>query len=74
MHRTTIELDEKLVEQAKLALGTATIKATVEEALRRSVENAEAVNEAAAESQRAFLGSLADLVDLDVLGSDEMWQ
>ena len=74
MHRTTIELDEKLIEQAKLALGTATIRATVEEALRRSIESAGVAEEAAAAGQRAFLAGLGDLVDLDVLGSDEMWK
>jgi len=39
--RTTIEIDEELVERAKRALGTFAIRATVEEALRRVVASAE---------------------------------
>jgi Arc/MetJ family transcription regulator len=37
--RTNIELDDKLLSKAMKALGTATKKATVEEALRQAVEN-----------------------------------
>lgn len=38
MHRTTIEIDDALIDEAKRVLGTTTIRATVEEALRRSVQ------------------------------------
>ncbi|TMF98029.1 MAG: type II toxin-antitoxin system VapB family antitoxin, partial [Chloroflexi bacterium] len=38
VRRTTIELDEDLVERAKKVLGAKTTRATVEEALRRAVE------------------------------------
>ena len=40
--RTTIELDEELLRRAKRALGGGTTRATVEEALRRAADLAEA--------------------------------
>jgi Arc/MetJ family transcription regulator len=74
MKRTTIELDEELLDRAKRALGKSTTRATVEEALRRAAENAEDEHARRAERQRTFLASLGDRVDLDVLGSDDMWR
>jgi Arc/MetJ family transcription regulator len=74
MHRTTIELDESLIEQAKQVLGTTTIRATVEEALRRSIAAAMSERERHAERQREYLRHMAESVDLDVLISDEMWR
>ncbi|HEY2295748.1 MAG TPA: type II toxin-antitoxin system VapB family antitoxin [Thermoanaerobaculia bacterium] len=38
---TTIEIDDDLLNRAKKALGEATARATVEEALRRAVAGAE---------------------------------
>lgn len=43
IRRTTIEIDEELLQRAKRALGCATTRATIEEALRRVVEQAESV-------------------------------
>lgn len=74
MHRTTIEIDDALIDEAKRVLGTTTIRATVEEALRRSVQAGRDAAAVDAERQNDFLGQLAERVDLDVLASDEMWQ
>lgn len=71
--RTTIEIDDELLERARQALGAGTTRGTVEEALRIASDLAIASQKSAAENQLAFLGRLGDLVDLEVLGSDEMW-
>ena len=72
--RTTIEIDEQLLERAKRALGSPTTRATVEVALRRAAEQADGVYEARAARQRRFLASLDAWVDLDVLASEDMWR
>ncbi len=72
--RTTIELDEQLLERAKRALGQPTTRATVEEALRRAAEQAENEFEERAASQREYFRTLSKHLDLDVLASDEMWR
>lgn len=72
--RTTIEIDEQLLERAKRALGSPTTRATVEEALRRAAEQAEGEYEERAARQRRFLASLDAWVDLDVLASEDMWR
>ncbi len=74
VRRTTIELDDQLVERAKRALGTPTTRATVEEALRRAAEHAEAAFDEKAERQRHFFATIGEHLDLDVLASDEMWR
>jgi Arc/MetJ family transcription regulator len=74
MKRTTIELDEDLVARAKRALGLETTRATVEEALRRVAEGAEQEHAGRAARQRADLQTLGTHIDLDVLGSEDMWR
>lgn len=74
VRRTTIELDDQLVDRAKRALGTTTTRATVEEALRRAAEYAEAALEERAARQRRFFETMGERLDLDVLASDEMWR
>jgi Arc/MetJ family transcription regulator len=74
MKRTTIEIDEDLLQRAKRALGQSTTRATVEEALRRAADSAEDELARRAERQRSYLASLSEHVDLDVLASDEMWR
>ena len=74
MHRTTIEIDDALIAEAKRVLGTKTIRATVEEALRRSVHAGRQAAAAETERQQHFLDELAQRVDLEVLASDEMWK
>lgn len=73
-HRTTIEIDEALLRRAKRALGSKTTKATVEEALRRVADDAEGESAERRDSQMSYLARLGELVDLDVLRSDEMWR
>jgi len=72
--RTTIEIDQDLLERAKRALGEPTTRATVEAALRQAADQAEAETCDRAERQRRFFDSLAEHADLDVLASDEMWR
>jgi Arc/MetJ family transcription regulator len=72
--RTTIEIDEQLLERAKRALGSPTTRATVEEALRRAADHLEAEREARRLRQLRFLEDLDKYLDLDVLASDEMWR
>ncbi|HEY7178694.1 MAG TPA: type II toxin-antitoxin system VapB family antitoxin [Gaiella sp.] len=71
--RTTIEIDEQLLARARAALGGVTMRATVEEALRRAADQAEAETARLAAAQSAYLARIEALADLDVLGSDEMW-
>lgn len=72
--RTTIELDDALLDRAMHALGCTTMRATVEEALRRAAELAESEADRLAVVQGDYLVRLADRADLDVLSSDEMWR
>ncbi len=72
--RTTIEIDDALLERARKALGSTTTRATVEEALRRAAETAEKEQNERAARQLRFFKSLSKRVDLEVLASDEMWR
>jgi len=72
--RTTIEIDEGLLAQAKKALGAKTTRATVEAALRLAMHAAEGAREARAAGQRGYLQRLSNRADLKVLGSEEMWR
>jgi Arc/MetJ family transcription regulator len=72
--RTTIEIDEKLLERAKRALGAKTTRAAVEESLRRAAEGAEAATTERAAAQRRYLERLGTHADLRVMSSEEMWR
>jgi Arc/MetJ family transcription regulator len=72
--RTTIEIDEDLLARAKRALGCATTRATVEEALRRAAAQAEHAYDERAAQQRRYLKRLSQRIDVDVLASEEMWR
>lgn len=72
--RTTIEIDEQLLARARSALGQPTTRATVEEALRRAVEQAGEERGQRSIRQARYLASLAARADLEVLASDEMWR
>lgn len=74
VRRTTIELDDELLERAKRALGRKTTRATVEEALRRAAEQAEAEQAHRAAEQRKYLADLPTRADLGVLAGEEMWR
>jgi Arc/MetJ family transcription regulator len=71
--RTTIEIDDDLLNRAKEALGEATARATVEEALRRAAAGTEPEGARAAK-QRRYLEKLSLRVDVAVLASEEMWR
>lgn len=72
--RTTIELDQDLLERAKHALGETTTRAAVEEALRRVADTAETESARRAARQRSYLEKLSQRVELAVLASEEMWR
>lgn len=72
--RTTIEIDPELLERARQALGKTTARATVEAALRRAADTAEAEQARRAADQRRYLEQLAQHVDVGVLTSEEMWR
>lgn len=74
MRRTTIEIDDELLARAKRALGAKTMRATVEEALRRAADAAEGEHARRAATQRGYLDRLSARVDLHVLASEEMWR
>ena len=71
--RTTIEIDGDLLARAQRALGSSTTRATVEEALRRVAEGAEAGQAARGAAPRDYLERLSARIDAAVLASDEMW-
>lgn len=72
--RTTIEIDEELLLRAKRALGSRTTRATVEEALRRAAETADAERQERAALQLRYLQRIGRRVDLSILLSEEMWR
>lgn len=74
IRRTTIEIDEELLARARAALGSVTMRETVEEALRRAAELAETERTRLAAAQLAYLEVLPGLADLEVLRSDAMWR
>ena len=71
--RTTIEIDQELLDRAKQALGEATTRGTVEAALRRAAENVESERVRRAAKQRHYFEALGSRVDFTVLVSEEMW-
>lgn len=74
IRRTTIEIDQELLARAQAALGCTTMRATVEEALRRAAEIAGDERERVAAAQSRYFDSLQAHADLDVLVSDVMWR
>ena len=74
VHRTTIELDEALLARARRALGTPTTRATVEAALRQAADAADDQERERRDRQLALLDRLPELLDTDVLASEEMWR
>jgi Arc/MetJ family transcription regulator len=74
IRRTTIEIDEELLSRAQAVLGCATMRATVEEALRRAAELAGEERERLAQAQGNYFDSLGARADMAILASDEMWR
>jgi Arc/MetJ family transcription regulator len=72
--RTTIEIDQELLERARRALGERTTRGTVEAALRKAAEESENERTRRAAGQRRYLDQLETRVDLDVLASEQMWR
>lgn len=72
--RTTIEIDEALLQRAKRALGGKTTRATVEEALRRAALAAEDEQADRVVRQRLYLARLPTRIDVTVLSSEQMWR
>lgn len=74
IRRTTIELDEDLVAEARIVLGQPTVRATVEEALRRAVQSAKSTDRNRRAEQIDAMKRAARLIDEDVLLSGEAWR
>lgn len=72
--RTTIEIDQELLERARRALGEKSTRATVEEALRRAADDVESQQKRRTANQRRYLKRLATRIDVSVLTSEEMWR
>ena len=72
--RTTIELDERLLAEAKRELGQPTTRATVEEALRLATEMRKRDREDRRARQLEYYKALREHADLEVLKSEEMWR
>jgi Arc/MetJ family transcription regulator len=72
--RTTIELDQDLLNQAKKALGEPTTRGAVEAALRKVTEAAGAKRDRRAEALQHYLQRLSELADLETMSSEEMWR
>lgn len=64
-----MDLDEALISRAHQALGCSTVRATIEEALRRAIDH-----ERYRATQIEFLVDLPSLVDRDVLKAGAMWR
>jgi Arc/MetJ family transcription regulator len=65
IRRTTIELDEDLVAEARAVLGQPTVRATVEEALRRAVKSEQAGDRTQRAAQIAAMTRASRLMDED---------
>lgn len=72
--RTTIEIDQELLDRAREALGETTTRGTVERALRLVADSAETDRARRAVNQRRYLKQLTERVDTSVLVSEEMWR
>ncbi len=74
IRRTTIELDEDLVAEARAVLGQPTVRATVEEALRLAVESGKSSNRTRRVEQIDAMKRATRLIDEQVLLSGEAWR
>jgi len=72
--RTTIEIDQDLLQRAREALGETTTRGTVERALRLVADSTETERARRAVSQRRYLKMLPKRVDVSALVSEEMWR
>ncbi len=72
--RTTIEIDQDLLQRAREALGESTTRGTVERALRHVAESTESERARRAVNQRRYLKVLTKRLDISVLMSEQMWR
>ena len=63
MRKTSVDIDERLIEQAKLLLGTASIKETIDSALREVVRR---------DARRQEIRALAEMDGLDLSDGEVM--
>jgi Arc/MetJ family transcription regulator len=69
MTQRLVDIDDALLEQARQALGTATITDTVTTALRQAISSSERRTRLDEESLRRFADAAVDLGDDEVLAS-----
>ena len=74
IRRTTIELDDELVAEARLVLGQPTVRSTVEEALRRSIRSARSIDRARRAEQIEAMKRASQLIDEQALLSGDAWR
>ncbi len=74
VRRTTIELDEELLAQAQRILGQSTMRSTVEEALRRVIDDAAREHAERVERQREYFSHPPAGLDLEVMATEDMWR
>ena len=74
IRRTTIELDEDLVAEARAVLGQPTVRATVEEALRLAVQSGKSTDRTRRAEQIDAMNRASRLIDEQVLLSGEAWR
>jgi Arc/MetJ family transcription regulator len=74
VRRTTIELDEELVAEARAVLGQSTVRATVEEALKRAIQAGKSDDRARRSDQVDAMKRASRLIDEEVLLSGEAWR
>ncbi len=63
MRKTSVDIDERLIEQAKSLLGTASIKETIDSALREVVRT---------DARRQEIRALAEMDGLDLSDGEVM--
>ena len=63
MRKTSVDIDERLIEQAKFLLGTASIKETIDSALREVVRR---------DARRQEIRALAEMDGLDLSDGEVM--
>lgn len=74
IRRATIELDEDLVSEARAVLDQPTLRASLEEALRRAIRSEKLVNRNRRRAQIDEMKRASPLIDHDVLASGQAWQ
>ena len=74
IRRTTIELDEDLVAEARVVLGQLTVRATVEEALRRAIQSGQLTDRGRRAGQIDAMKRASLLIEEQVLLSNAAWR